>query len=339
VAVAEELHFGRAAHRLNIAQPPLSQQIQQLERSVGTPLLKRTSRRTELTSAGAVFLGYARKLLASAALAADAALRAARGELETLQVGFTDSAALSVLPDMVRRFRRVRPDVHLELTEDSTQAQLAALEHALVDIALVRGPVSHASLRTRTLVSEEFVVALATDHPLAGRRSTVVRALAAEPFVLFPRELAPAFHDELIGMCRRAGFSPTIRALAGEYQTMLSLVAAGLGVSLVPSSVQNLGRAGVTYIALRGTRTRAKVVAAYRQDRESPIVRQFIASSSRLAHRSSSSSHPDRRFGPHGMGGARCRAAGRSIADPTSFASGPRQSPVTGTTFPRLPGY
>ncbi len=276
VAVAEELHFGRAAARLNIAQPPLSQQIKQLERLVGAELLRRTSRRTELTPAGAVLLEHARRLLADADLAAEAARRAGRGELETLRIGFTDSAALSVLPEIVRRFRAARPDVHLELSEGSTQAQLAALDRSAVDAAIVRGPVPNPLLRTETLLRESFVVAAPSDHHLARKRSTTLAALGGESFVLFPRHLAPEFHDQLIAMCVKAGFSPEVRAEGAEYQTILSLVAAGVGLSLVPASVKNLGRAGVAFVALSDSRTKASVVLAVRRDHGSSGLRQFV---------------------------------------------------------------
>lgn len=276
VAVAEELHFGRAAARLNIAQPPLSQQIRQLERLLGADLLRRTSRRTELTPAGAVFLEHARRLLAGADRAAEAARRAGRGELETLVIGFTDSAALSVLPAIVRRFRAARPDVHLELSEGSTQAQLAALERAAMDAVIVRGPVPNPTLRTETLLRESFVVAVPTDHPLARKRSASLRVLSKESFVLFPRHLAPEFHDQLIAMCIKAGFSPEVRAEGAEYQTILSLVAAGIGVSLVPASVKTLGRAGVAFVSLTDARTKATVVLALRRDHPSAGLREFV---------------------------------------------------------------
>ena len=276
VAVAEELHFGRAAARLNIAQPPLSQQIQQLERLVGAQLLRRTSRKTELTPAGTVLLEHARRLLADAERAGEAARRAGRGELETLVIGFTDSAALSVLPAIVRRFSALRPDVHLELSEGSTQAQLGALERSAMDAVIVRGPVTNPTLRIETLLREPFVVAVPADHRLAGKRMTELAVLSKEAFVLFPRHLAPGFHDQLISMCIRAGFSPEVRAEGAEYQTILSLVAAGLGVSLVPTSVKNLGRTGVAFVSLKDDRTKATVVVAVRRDNASVGLRQFL---------------------------------------------------------------
>jgi DNA-binding transcriptional LysR family regulator len=277
VAVAEELHFGRAAARLNIAQPPLSQQIRQLERMIGTALFVRTSRRTELTPAGAAFLQHARRLLADCRRAGDAARRAARGESATVVVGYADSAALSVLPGIVRRFRSAHPHVHLELSEGSTLAQITALERSVVDVALVRGPVAHAALHVETLLREPFVAALPADHALLAKRAIRLAALATAPFVLFPRHLAPAFHDDLITMCRRAGFSPDVRGEAAEYQTILSLVAAGIGVSIVPASVRTLGLAGVRFVPLVPDGTEATVVLARRAGETSSALAQFIA--------------------------------------------------------------
>jgi DNA-binding transcriptional LysR family regulator len=276
VAVAEELHFGRAAKRLHIAQPPLSQQIKQLERIVGASLLRRTSRSTGLTAAGAVFLEHARQLLKDAERAGEAARRAGRGEVDTVVVGFTDSAALSVLPEIIRQFREVRPDVHLELTESSTHAQLAALERGARDVVIVRGPVQNAGLHVETLLRESFTLAVPDDHPLARKRSTQLAKLAHEPFVLFPRHLAPEFHDQLIAMCIKAGFSPEIRAEAGEYQTILSLVAGGLGICPVPVSVKNLARSGVSFVSLSDVRRKATVVLVTRIDEPSISLRELI---------------------------------------------------------------
>jgi DNA-binding transcriptional LysR family regulator len=276
IAVAEELHFGRAAKRLNMAQPPLSQQIRQLEATLGVRLLDRTSRRVELTPAGAALLGGARRTLAEAAHSAEIARRAARGELDTLRIGFTDSAALSVLPTIVRRYRARHPEIHLELGEASTLEQLDAVERDLVDVALVRGPVSAPALRTEVIYQEAFVVALPNDHALVVRGRLSLKSLGTEPIVLFPRHLAPIFHDQIVEMCRDAGFVPDVRVEAADYQTMLSLVAAGLGVSLVPASVSNLARAGVTYRGLMGAKRRAQVAMVYQDRRMMRALSAFI---------------------------------------------------------------
>jgi len=276
LAVAEELHFTRAARRLNIAQPPLSIQIRQLESLIGAPLFVRDRRTVTLTPAGVALVDGARRTLTEAERSADAARRASSGEVQTLRVGFTDSAALSVLPAIVRRFSRDHPDVRLELTEDATQAQLEAVEKERVDVALVRGPLSAKLLRTVVLLREPFIVALPAGHPLTNHRSLSVQVVAQEPIVLFPRHLAPEFHDTVVGMFRRARLHLHVAHEAAEYQTMTSLVAAGLGISIVPESVANLGRKGVVYRPLKGVTGRAQVVAAFRADHASPPVDKFL---------------------------------------------------------------
>jgi DNA-binding transcriptional LysR family regulator len=264
VAVAEELHFGRAAKRLGIAQPPLSQQIRQLEHRLGVSLFSRTSRQVALTPAGEALLRGARRTLAEMGLAAAAARRAATGETDALRVGYTDSAALSVMPSAIRRFRSALPSVHLDLVEGSTAAQLDAVARDLIDLALVRGPVVQPAMRTEVVLREPFLVALPEHHPLGERETVELRALGAEPMVLFPRHLAPDFHDTISAMCRAAGFTPLVAYEGAEYQTILSLVAAGLGVSLVPRSVENLQRRGVVYRVIPDAPPRAEIAAVYR---------------------------------------------------------------------------
>jgi DNA-binding transcriptional LysR family regulator len=266
VAVAEELHFGRAARRLGIAQPPLSQQIRQLEERLGVSLFSRTSRQVALTPAGEALLRGARRALAEVGLATAAARRAATGETDALRVAYTDSAALSVLPGAIRRFRDALPSVHLDLVEGSTAAQVDAVVRDLVDLAVVRGPVVQPALRTEVVLRESFLVALPESHPLAGLADIELRALAGEPMVLFPRHLAPEFHDTIVALCRAADFTPLIEYEGAEYQTILSLVAAGLGVSLVPRSVGNLQRRGVVYRPIPDAPPRAEIAAVYRAE-------------------------------------------------------------------------
>jgi DNA-binding transcriptional LysR family regulator len=277
IAVAEELHFSRAARRLNVSQPPLSQQIRQLEALVGAPLFVRTSRRVQLTSAGLAFLEGARRSLAEVARTVAAAQRAAHGDLDMLRVGFTDSAALGGLVDMIRTFRAAHPDVHLDLIEGTSQAQLDALERDTVDVALVRGPIASVTARTVIVRRERFLVAVPAEHPLVRRRVVTLGDLKGHEFVLFPRHLAPGFHDVITAMCRRAGFSPQVRHESSDYQTMLSLVAAGLGVTIVPESVSNLARRGVVFHPLSGSKSTAELVLMYRPVRLSAGLEAFIA--------------------------------------------------------------
>ena len=277
VAVAEELHFGRAARRLGIAQPPLSQQIRQLEQRLGVSLFVRTSRQVALTPAGEALLRGARRVLAEMGLAAAAARRAGAGETDALRVAYTDSAALSVLPGAIQRFRSAMPTVHLDLVEGSTAAQIDAVVRDLVDLAVVRGPVVQPSLRTEVVLREPFLLALPEPHPLTGRDTIELAALGAEPMVLFPRHLAPDFHDTISAMCRAAGFTPLVAYEGAEYQTILSLVAAGLGVSLVPRSVANLQRRGVVYRVIPDAPPRAEIAAVYRAENWSLPLESMLA--------------------------------------------------------------
>jgi DNA-binding transcriptional LysR family regulator len=277
VAVAEELHFSRAAKRLNVSQPPLSQQIRQLERAIGAPLFVRTSRRVELTPAGTALLDGARRTLAEAARSLEAAERAGRGEVDRLRVGYTGSGALGGLVEMIRAFRTAHPLIHLDLIEGTTETQLEAVERDLVDIALVRGPVAASRAKAEVVRREPFVAALPADHRLTARRIIAIAALKDEPFVLFPRHVAPPHHDVLIGICQRAGFEPSVRHESAEYDTILSLVAAGLGVTLIPASVQRLGFHGVEFRRLSGVDATAELAAVYQPHRLSRALSAFLA--------------------------------------------------------------
>jgi len=275
VAVAEELHFGRAARRLHLAQPPLSQQIRQLEERLGVQLFVRSTRRVELTPAGRVFLDSARRALAEAASAVNVVQRAGRGELSTLRIGFTDSSALSVLPGALRRFRRAYPAVHLELVEGDSTAQLTALERDAIDVAVVAGPVSAPAMFAETVLRDRFAAVLPAGHPLARRTAIALSTLAAQPLILGPPHVAPAFQYAIRRMCLQAGFVPQIVQHAAEYQAILSLVAAGLGISIVPGFVRNLKRQGVVYRPLRGTTARAEIAVVHRAGATSEPLTSF----------------------------------------------------------------
>ena len=278
VAVAEELHFSKAAKRLNIAQPPLSQQIRQLEIAVGATLFVRSTRRVELTPAGRVFLDGALRTLAEAERATEAALRASRGSFETLRVGFTEAAAFVALPRAVARFRERFPGVHLELHEDAGATSLIEAVHRdLVDLLIVRGPVEASGLQVVTLLEERFCVALPASHPLARRTRVPLKALAGEPMVLFPRRRSPAYYDMLIGMCRDAGFTPDVSHEVLRYTTIVALIAAGAAVGIIPKSNRSLQRDGVAYRDLVGTTATARLVAVCRPEHGSPVLEAFIA--------------------------------------------------------------
>ncbi len=276
VAVAEALHFGRAARTLGIAQPPLSQQIKRLEERLGIELFHRTRRHVELTDAGAVLLDEARELLAHAARVTEAVRHAATGTAGTIRMGYVGSAAHEVLPTLLRRFRDEVPDARMALTELATTEQVAAIAAGAMDAGLVRMPVSSPDVSTQPLVEEPLVIALPDFHPLAHRRRLPLAALAGERFVLFGRRLNPLFHDEVISACHDAGFSPDVVQEAGEMPTIVGLVAAGLGVSLVPASMERLRTDGLVYIPLQGPGVRIAIALAWRHERPSPLVRTLI---------------------------------------------------------------
>lgn len=277
VAVAEELHFGRAAKRLHLAQPSLSQQIRQLEEHLGVELLLRSNkRRVRLTEAGAVLLGEARSTLARVERAAESARRAGRGEVGRLAVGFVPSATDDVLPDILRTFRERFPVVGLVLHELTTPEQAEALRDERIQVGFCRPPVGDGSLACEIVLREPLVAALPEGHRLCAGSEVPLRSLAGEPFVLFPRESAPAFHDRIVGVCRRAGFEPEVAQEAIQMHTIASMVAVGMGVALVPASLQNLRRKGVVYKPLRGGAPAAEIAAIWRPEDPSPVLQRFL---------------------------------------------------------------
>jgi DNA-binding transcriptional LysR family regulator len=276
VAVAEELHFRRAAARLHVSQPPLSQQIRALEAEMGCTLLARTRRRVELTPSGAAFLRDARALLADLGGAVATARAIAAGQTGRLRVGFVGSALLSVVPGIVHRFREARPGVEVELRERPTVEGLRGVLDGTVDVGLVRAPIEDAAeLRCVSVLRERTVAALPANHELARLRRIPLRRLAAEPLVLFPRDQAPGFHDLLMRSLAASGVHPHVVQYAPETLTIVGLVAAGIGVSLGAESVARLALDGVTYRPVIGAPD-AELLAVARADDDSPLVAAFI---------------------------------------------------------------
>lgn len=276
VAVADELHFGRAARRLGIAQPPLSQQIQRLEAFVGVSLLERTKRRVELTPAGELFLSDARRILADVESTAAAARRVAQGQTGSLTVAFAASVMFLALPQIIRRFRELFPGVHLELRELPTGSQLVALRTGEIEVGFLREPPPDPSLRMETVMREQFVIALSKGHPLSQRRQVVVADLAHEDFVLFPSDVAPGLHAQVVALCAAAGFTPRVRQVSRELYTTVSLVEAEMGVTIIPESVRQIGWRGVKYFPIDGPQAETRIDAAWRVDNNSPVVRSFL---------------------------------------------------------------
>jgi len=277
VAVAEELHFGRAARRLNVSQPPLSVQIRTLEREVGAPLLIRTQRRVELTEAGRVLLDEARRLLGQAEAAVVHARRAAEGTVGRLTIGFVSTVDYSILPPLVRRFRQKHPGIALKLLELTGDRQQALLQSGELDLGLSILPSSAAGLTRRPVLREPLIAAVPASHALAARRRTALRSLAAEPFIQFPRELAPGLYDLAIAACQKAGFTPHLAQEAIQMQTILGLVAAGLGVAVVPQCMSKLQRPDVRYLALDARGFEVETVALWHSENRAPALTALIA--------------------------------------------------------------
>lgn len=290
VAVAEDLSFSKAAERLGIAQPPLSQQIQRLETLVGHPLFERRPR-VRLTPAGEAFLLAARRALAQVEQGVEATHRAARGEIGTVTVGFAASMILSLVPEVVRAFRKRFPGVDLQLRELSSAAQVQALRDGQIDVGLVREPLpigdlGKGELRFETIGGESLVAVLPPEHPLAGQRRVPLAALSEEPFVHFPRQVAPGLYDRILSLCQDAGFHPRVVQEAHEWLTIVGLVEAGMGVSLVPESFRKLKWGKVVYRPLdlaSGTGGRYAITLCWRADGERPAVEAFLRTCRELA--------------------------------------------------------
>jgi DNA-binding transcriptional LysR family regulator len=276
VAVAEELHFGRAAERLRIAQPALSRQIQGLERELFVQLLFRNRRKVQITPAGQVFLDRARLILSRAEDAVLAAQRTNSGVSGSLNLGFVGSATYDTLPAVLRAFRQIAPQVELTLSEMNVHSQLEALLEKRIDIGLLRLPAKTEGLVFRTIAREPLLVALPSSHRLAGAPAMRLSALAEEPFLLYPDHPRPSWTEYVIGLCQQAGFRPIIAQRTVEIQTTLSLVAAGIGVSIVPRCVGNVMRKDVVFRSLAGLRARTELLAAHREKDPSPVVQTFL---------------------------------------------------------------
>lgn len=275
VAVAEELHFGRAAQRLNIAQPGLSQQIKALETELGVPLLMRTRRRVELTAAGQVFLEEGRRALTQVERAEKLARRAASGEIGRLAIGGTEAATWVVLPQLVREFRKRHPNVDLAIREMPSPAQLSALRNAEIDVGFVRPPLGTEGLVARTVLEEKLGVILPKAHPLAKRAEIPITALRDEPLVVHPARPS-GWAEFMTSICRNAGFEPLVAQEASETATAVSFVAAGLGLTIVPVSLKGLVRPGLVYRPVAKPAPTAKLLLVYRSGPIAPTLAKLL---------------------------------------------------------------
>ena len=273
VVLAEELHFGRAATRLGIAQPPLSQQIRRLENKVGHPLFARQPGHVSLTPVGEELLPAARAALATLADALDGARAVGEGRIGSLRIGFAASLALTVLPALLHRFRSQFPNVRFLIHEMTTTPQIAALNDRSLDIGLLREPAGdNSELAFKTVLTEPYVAVLPKSHPAAAPRRVPVTDLADSPFVLPPRHVGPQLHDQIIGLCTAAGIRPYVAQQAVEWQTVCGLVEAGLGVSIAPASIRRIRLDGIVFRDLHACHVRTRVAAGWHRDNSSTLV-------------------------------------------------------------------
>jgi DNA-binding transcriptional LysR family regulator len=280
--LAEELHFGRAAQRLAITQPPLSLAIRGLEQELGVELFIRTRRRVALTHAGSVFLEHVRGVLARAAESAEAARAAARGEVGRLAIGFMSASIYTLLPAVLRAFRESHGGVRLELQELTLPQQISALRRGDIQVAIVRPPVADAELDSVVVLSEPMLAALPAGHALTSSRRIGMRRLREQPFVMFQRAPGLVLHHLVLGFCLQHGFTPRVAQEASQTHAVAGLVAAGIGVALVPRSAQEIRLRGVEYRPLVERTPAVETAVAWRRDATSPVVDAFVATARRV---------------------------------------------------------
>lgn len=287
IAVAEERSFSRAALRLHVSQPPLSTQLKALEHELGVRLLDRSNRGVTLTAAGQVFFDEMRAVLARLERGKEMARNAGRGDVGTLTIGFVSIADYGILPPALKEFRSLYPAVQVHLHELTTDAQVREIRAARLDLGIGLGPLDAPDLQFEPLTREALVLAGPTGHRLIRDGKAVeLKALSSESFIIPPRDIAPGLFDVIIGQCRAAGFAPRITQQARQMQTVISLVACGMGFALVPASVQNLRRRGVQYRPLRGQAAAVELGILRARDDDDPAGRNFVATLLRVAQTS-----------------------------------------------------
>ncbi|QNI37132.1 LysR substrate-binding domain-containing protein [Edaphobacter albus] len=277
VAVAEELHFGRAAERLHLAQPPLSQQIRKLEEILGYPLFLRTSRAVKLTAAGEVFLERARRTLRNVQEDMEEARSIGRGDEGFLRVGFIGSGMLTPLPAMLGHYRRLYPRVQLQLSENYTAGIGQSLNRGTLDAGFLRDGGSIEGLRLEALFSEPFVAVLPSSHRLADHKLISAADLRDEPFVFFSPTAGALAYEKPISLCEEHGFRPRVVQEAPQWLTILRLVGAGLGVTIAPECVKQIAGENVVCLNLRGAKVMSDIELAYRKHEDRAVVGAFAA--------------------------------------------------------------
>jgi DNA-binding transcriptional LysR family regulator len=279
IAVAEELHFTRAAERLGIKQPPLSLQIRQLEQEIGTPLFRRLTRGVELTESGILLLEKARHILRDVEQAKVSVQRRARGETGRIRLGFAGATYFNpLIPALVADYRLKYPQVAISPEQNPTPHLIAGLNNGEIDLAFIRPSVGDSDgLGIDLVVEEPMLTVVPVTHHLTRKGSVPLAAFANETWILHPRSIGPGLYDEIIAACHRAGFSPKVGQEASAIPSAVHMVAAGFGISIIPESLQQIHAPGVAYIRIRGDRPRAPISLAYRRNDQSAAVRNFVA--------------------------------------------------------------
>lgn len=276
LVLADELHYGRAAQRLAISQPPLSVNIQQLEESVGARLFDRDSKGVRLTAAGVAFRESAQALLAQAEQARVLAREIEGGAVGRLRVGFVGSALFHGLPEWLRTFQAVSPRIEVTLSELNSQEQLDALLHEELDLGFVHTQRVPDTVQTLRLRSEPFMCCLPQQHALAARKKVPLASLRDEPFVLFSRRASPDYYNRIIEMCGAHGFHPRVRYEVRHWLSVVSVVSQGMGVSLVPAPLQRAGIAGAVFRPLKEATLPSEIFAAWKRAQQHPARDQFV---------------------------------------------------------------
>lgn len=277
LAVADNLHFRKAAELIHLSQPALTLQVRALEDELGVLLLKRDRHKTSLTAAGEVLREEARSLLAAADRAAERTKRAARGQVGILRIGFISTAVSQVLPSIISTYREQHPEVELELRNILTAEQLVALQNRLIDVGLLRLPIpANEGVEIFPIHREPFVVILPATHPLAKKRQLHLEQLKDCNFVMYARRHAPGFHDQILGVLNRTGFSPRIAQETGEMYTLVSLVSAGIGVAIAPASVANYQTPGVAIRKCADIDIQSEIALTILKENNQPAARAFV---------------------------------------------------------------
>jgi DNA-binding transcriptional LysR family regulator len=275
IAVAEELNFGRAAQKLQITQPSLSRQIQKLEQELAVKLFERLPSQIQLTQAGELFLIEAQQILAKVQQGIKVAQRASRGEIGQLKIGFQGSAVYDLIPNSIRAFRESFPNVDAIVQQMVTSEQISAIENNQLDLGFVVPPINHGKLIVETIFQEPVIVVLPENHPLAVKTEITITDLGDEPLILASRDRSCGLFEEIFNLYYQAGLRPNVIYAAREMQVMLGFVAAGMGISLLPTYVQNLQRLGVVYRSLKPHAPIVKLAIAYKNNNQ-PTLQAFL---------------------------------------------------------------